>query len=233
LGTALSDIQPLSEIIGVPGVDAAAVEIGQLIRRARVANGMTQIDLANAVGIAQSALSNIELGKGSTGPSYRLLREFANALGKPFMSFFTRREHPDVITVTGALEGISKCTASVEGFIGALLDQTELIDVCSQLRAAEAGSSHQIINIAESYQPTMCRVLPHTHTRLETHGVTVFVTINGELEIKSAQTLGSFDKGCIVGANETVEVANPGLQPTSFLSVPAKWFLAAADQCRV
>ncbi len=232
LGTALSDIQPLSEIVGVSGVNAAAIEIGQLIRRERIAKGMNQIDLADAVGIAQGALSNIERGKGRDGPSYRLLRQLAVALGRPFMSFLSQRDQfdsPDVITVIGASEGIAQYAASIGGFINGLLDRTVLIDLRKQLEALVVDDVNQSA-VPELYQSTMCRVLPHAHTSVETHGVTVFVTVNGELEIKSAHQLGSFEKGYIVPANETVEVVNPSGEPTAFLSVPAKLFLASSGK---
>jgi transcriptional regulator with XRE-family HTH domain len=227
LGAALRDVGGLSEVVGVSGVDAAALEIGQLIRRERFANGLTQIDLAKAVGIAQSALSNIELGKGNDGPSYRLLRNIAHALGKSFTPFFVRSPAggpPDLVTFAGPSPGFSRYEVSVAGFIRGLLDQNEFTDVCAQVQTIISGYG-RAYNMGELFQPTMCRVLPLAHTRLETHGLTVFLAVNGALRIESDQTLGAFDKGYIVAADKTIEVANPNPESLSFLSVPARCFL--------
>lgn len=58
----------------------AALEIGERIRAARQAAGLTQDELAARTGCKQGDLSNIERGKGRDGPSYRTLQTIATAL---------------------------------------------------------------------------------------------------------------------------------------------------------
>ncbi len=60
--------------------------IGELIKRARETKGMTQKELANEVGMAQSSISLIESGKQS--PSGDAMRQIANVLGLYRMDIF-------------------------------------------------------------------------------------------------------------------------------------------------
>lgn len=64
---------------GEAGGDASA-RVGQAVREARVSAGKSQVELARSCGIAQSALSNLERGKGN--PTLGLLNDVAAALGK-------------------------------------------------------------------------------------------------------------------------------------------------------
>lgn len=70
-----------AEAAGVTDIDPAAVEFGQKIQRLRNQAGITQLRLAELAGMQQSALSDIERGKGREGPSYRVIRQIAQALG--------------------------------------------------------------------------------------------------------------------------------------------------------
>lgn len=55
--------------------------VGRVIYRIRTARGLTQEELANAVGITQANVSQIEKGKRST--DLKLLHKFANAFSIP------------------------------------------------------------------------------------------------------------------------------------------------------
>lgn len=63
-----------------PGSSAAA-EAGDLVRALRLAAKMSQRELAAAAGLQQPALSAIERGEGKDGPTFRKLRDLAEALG--------------------------------------------------------------------------------------------------------------------------------------------------------
>jgi transcriptional regulator with XRE-family HTH domain len=62
-------------------ISSAAVEAGELVRSMRLAAKMPQRELAHAAGLRQPALSAIERGEGKDGPTYRKLRDLAEALG--------------------------------------------------------------------------------------------------------------------------------------------------------
>lgn len=57
--------------------------VGEVVRLARQRTGMTQADLAVAIGYSQTAVSRIERGRGSTAHDVRTLRMSASALTIP------------------------------------------------------------------------------------------------------------------------------------------------------
>lgn len=61
---------------------APAIEAGHLIRGARKAANLTQIELATATGLPQSAISDLERGVGVDGPTYRTLSNIGKVLGQ-------------------------------------------------------------------------------------------------------------------------------------------------------
>ncbi len=63
------------------GVSSAAVEAGELVRAMRHAAGLSQAKLADATGIAQPDISDIERGTGKDGPTFQRLRLIAAACG--------------------------------------------------------------------------------------------------------------------------------------------------------
>ena len=231
LREALGDITDLPRIIGVPGLGPAALEIGQMIRRARASVGMTQIDLAKAAGLTQGALSDIELGKGKEGPSYRILRELWQVLNpKSFLqqnfadNLLIKPNLLHIATLAESTTEVSTFSPSVEGLIRMLLDQEEASRVCSKILATIDSDS---VRASRKYDCMMWRIPPRAHTRIATHDLTVFLGVSGAVRVNAKHTVDSFDQGCIVLGNETVEVVNPAAKPLSFLSIPAVWFLSA------
>ncbi|MCG2841211.1 helix-turn-helix domain-containing protein [Sandaracinobacter sp. RS1-74] len=82
LGEALRHLQTHDPALFAElGVDPVALEIGVQIKQARIRAGLTQKQLAEASGIPQGAISDIERGKGKDGPSYRTVKALADAAG--------------------------------------------------------------------------------------------------------------------------------------------------------
>ena len=59
--------------------------VPERIREARLARGMSAIDLASAIGVSRQAISKYELG--SAEPSFAVLEALSNTLECPFLSF--------------------------------------------------------------------------------------------------------------------------------------------------
>src|SRR4051812_12336487 len=81
LGRVLDQLQDQPEVLGLEEKDRAAIETGLALRRARRATGLTQAQVAKLTGITQGAISNIERGAGKDGPSARVVRQIAAAIG--------------------------------------------------------------------------------------------------------------------------------------------------------
>jgi transcriptional regulator with XRE-family HTH domain len=102
---------------------SAAAEAGDLVRSMRLAAKMSQRELAAAAGLQQPALSAIERGEGKDGPTFRKLRDLAEALGMR-VAFVPKEERgasagptpgttPEIGGVLGALETWLACEAGL------------------------------------------------------------------------------------------------------------------------
>lgn len=69
------------DLAALSPLSSTAVEVGDMVREMRLAADMPQKRLAEAAGLSQPALSAIERGEGKDGPTYRTLRDLAEALG--------------------------------------------------------------------------------------------------------------------------------------------------------
>jgi len=67
-------------------------DIGRRIQKAREESGLSQEELASALGITQSALSNYELGKRRLYLAN--LEQIANVLGRPLSYFMEEEKQP-------------------------------------------------------------------------------------------------------------------------------------------
>jgi transcriptional regulator with XRE-family HTH domain len=61
------------------GVSSAAMRAGRQVRQMRLAKGLTQAQLAAALGWDQVRISNIERGEGTLGPTFDVLQRIAAA----------------------------------------------------------------------------------------------------------------------------------------------------------
>ena len=66
-------------------MDELLQEIGERVRQARLAKHMSQLDLAEAIGMSVSFISNIEVGKQSM--NIRALLAISDVLGVPPIGF--------------------------------------------------------------------------------------------------------------------------------------------------
>ena len=88
---------------------SAALEAGQLVRAARINAGLTQVELAQRLGVEQPRVSAIEAGRGRDGPSYALLKRIFAACEIPWfipdtaMSFMSSAEPAAVMLAEEAV----------------------------------------------------------------------------------------------------------------------------------
>lgn len=116
------------------GLPMGFKEIGRKIQAAREERGLTQVDLAQALGITQAALSNYELGKRRL--YLHQIEQIAGVLGKRLDYFMsngqetTHQPYPDPTKNSGVLERIGR------------LDSQEIASLCEFLDYLEWRRNH-------------------------------------------------------------------------------------------
>jgi DNA-binding XRE family transcriptional regulator len=90
--TKLTRVQPkLEELLPTPTLRttyeevSAAFEAGQLVRALRKHARLSQVELAERLGVEQPRISAIEAGRGRDGPSYALLKRIVVACEIPWI----------------------------------------------------------------------------------------------------------------------------------------------------
>ena len=81
----LEDLLPTQELRVSFEEASAALEAGQLVRALRNKAGLSQVQLAERLGVEQPRISAIEAGRGRDGPSYALLKRITVACELPWL----------------------------------------------------------------------------------------------------------------------------------------------------
>ncbi len=102
-------------------------DIGRRIQRAREEAGLSQEELARALGITQSALSNYELGKRRLYLAN--LEQLANVLGKP-LRYFMEEDTPPGGEDPHRCDSQDPVTSEIVGLLSQLSheERAELLD---------------------------------------------------------------------------------------------------------
>ncbi len=102
-------------------------DIGKRIQKAREESGMSQEELASALGITQSALSNYELGKRRLYLAN--MEQIANVLGRP-LSYFMEEEKAAGETKEQRPVSIDEVTSRITGLLSELSheERVQLLD---------------------------------------------------------------------------------------------------------
>lgn len=77
----VEDLLPTKDLRTVFDDTSAALEAGRLVREMRERAGLSQLELAEKLGISQPRVSALEAGRGRDGPSYALLKRIVAACG--------------------------------------------------------------------------------------------------------------------------------------------------------
>jgi transcriptional regulator with XRE-family HTH domain len=113
-------------------VSSAALAAGDLVRRARLAKGMSQAELARLSGLQQSAVSTIERGDGKDGPTFRKLRDLAHALGATIALVPETEEQPrpspQAVTTEDKAETLNAGSGDLERAIANFEEALSVVD---------------------------------------------------------------------------------------------------------
>lgn len=203
-------------------IEPAAIEIGARIRIARIAAGLTQSKLAKQIGCNQGDLSDIERGQGRDGPSYRLLRSIAEALGIELPI------NPDVsepvVIEADASEDVQHSGADFTTFT-AVFTQHEWDDLRYQCLPEIKLHSHQG-NLSRCVMVTMG---PKAHIRRMVADTPVVVArVRGDGKVKllggRARKLGRQKAGCgmaVLGQGDSMAIDAAADQSLSMMVLPA------------
>jgi transcriptional regulator with XRE-family HTH domain len=91
------------------GVSSAAARAGRHVREMRLAKGLTQAQLAAALGWDQVRISNIERGEGTLGPTFDVLQKIATACSYDIE--FKSRRAEKLLPYVNVLQNIAKLVA--------------------------------------------------------------------------------------------------------------------------
>lgn len=231
LRSALQELADRPDLLDVDEIDSAAIEIGLELKRARESRGLTQVELAEATGIGQGAISDIERGKGRDGPSYRVIRDIAAALGaevsvEPRLdSDSAHDEWLNWLTVTDQSTNLALIDKIANGrhcmpFVRSLLRE----DVYSKL----LETTHKVIadrsryKIAKSPICGFWTLPPHQQAVVSPAATMVIVTYNGDgmLRTTNKRRKQIDDRVIVARHDETIEVVNSGDSALSVLTMP-------------
>lgn len=207
------------------GIDAASLEIGLALKRARVKAGLKQAELAEQAGVPQGSISEIEHGKGRDGPSYRTIRLLADALGAQIA---LKPSHSENESDEQSLRALAKDTALVlidvaggvllGSLARALIDEDLMAKLAESARDLGRKTSKQQGAILETHPGALWRLDPHMKAKLSMPKPTLYLVYGGAAKIKATRVISR--NVCIAASNERVVLANTGTEAASVLTVP-------------
>jgi transcriptional regulator with XRE-family HTH domain len=242
LTSALAEIKDRPDLLGLPEVDPAAIEVGLALRRARVGAGLSQPDLSRLTGVPQSAISDIERGIGKNGPSFRMIKTLASAL-KHELKLLPEEGEPALVDPVAVSE---------DNWIKVLQGEQEIIHIdtfynseaCLRLarsvlsekdiRTREVGghewllSEHQLRKIRYDLSCKVWTMKPHAHSRFKSLSPMMVVTISGRAAFifsnrpksTAAKTITGKRRVIVVNKGQPLAVINEGAKDLTLLTVP-------------
>lgn len=238
LSEALEDLaRSGSSLLPRLGMDAASLEIGLALKAARLKAGMTQTDLSKRTGIPQSAISDIENGKGTEGPSFRTIRQLADALGaeieiKPAgvdgdrarqalqalaqlseLMLVNTASGPLVTSLLGlVLESVDKKV------LAELMAKAKVLSATASAKAEIASNAKAVLGGPASDLAAFWELAAHKTAKVALPAWSVYFVYGGAARIEGAHPVS--DRIAIAGPDETVGIANTGDVAATVLTAP-------------
>ncbi len=163
--------------------------VPERIREARLARGMSAIDLASAIGVSRQAISKYELG--SAEPSFAVLEALSNTLRMPISFFskppeaganrgttFYRSLKTNAARAKDIMATKSEWASEIASFVerGIVFPDVDIPSLPEEFNNAEAFSDEEIEDIAE-YVRRCWKLgngpIPNISRTLEAHGVVI------------------------------------------------------------
>lgn len=235
LRTALQPLVARPEVLGLTELDPAAFEIGLLIKRARRAKGWTQAELAERANVTQGALSDIENGKGVDGPSYRVVRQIANAVEMD-LAMIPRKEAEAASQGDDETLHFEPDDGDAEGSVATAEVSGEALKVfCSNLEGDEITGLVELarkLDIKYGFAPLaggrpVCKIVSvsaHGRARLPTGRAAVLLKLSGQGTFVGATPVPGTKEPHVYLVNEesSVTIASVGSSALSFMAMPAE-----------
>lgn len=239
-----ASLDRVADKLGLPvdaGVTAHSLELGLTFKRARLAKGLTQEELARGIGLSQTALSMIENGRGPDGPTWATVLRICEALSiEP--SFLPADPH-SLVSEVGEVRFLKASTSANarvrEAGLGeeaaavavGLLSKEKLKWLKLTLNKFGLGSSKPV------KMPTSSRFLslaPHTGTRIRAieNALVVIAVDGGRVGVRAAAQKHGVGKTWIndgialVDKAGVVEVGNTSDQSSVVFALPVTQLIA-------
>ena len=231
------------------GATAPALLMGAAIRNARRIRGLKQEELAAASGIPQSTISEIETGRGVSGPNVLTLSRLANALDLDLALLPRSRSHgprpdsatepvPKMIFVRsvsggpGLVEtGREYDVAGIRNWLDICLDpdvvfkvHNEMIALCKDKKQLQ---NDMIASRSGAFQ--LWRLAARDRGDLANAVATIVVQLRGSGKLQSRSPIFSYDVFYVCRGNDVVSVENVLDSPLTFASIPVTRFLEACE----
>ena len=220
-------------------ITAPALELGLTLRQARLAKGLTQDELAQRIGLPQNALSMIENGRGSDGPTWTTVSRICEALGiepsfLPAEAVQSAAEDVEIRIFKASKGAKAKVREADLGEAAAAVALSLLSkDAAKWLKTAlmKAGLGADKLPTPGA-GPRFLSLAPHAGTRIKATGnPLVVIAVNGARDVGTvalrhgAGRTWIYDGVARVSQAGTVEVGNNSNESSVVFTLPATQLL--------
>ncbi|MER9102650.1 helix-turn-helix transcriptional regulator [Mesorhizobium sp. M0848] len=222
------------------GITAPSLELGLTLKQARLAKALTQDELAKRIGLSQNALSMIENGRGSDGPTWTTVSRICEALGIEPSFLPTDARQPVANDVEVRMFKASKGPKAKvrEADLGEAAAAVALSllskEVTTWLRAALSNAGLGLDKLPTRLVGSrFLSLAPHSGTRIKATDdpLVVIAVVGAGVEIRavalregSGKTLIN-DSVALVSRTGTVEVGNTSNESSVVFALPATQLL--------
>lgn len=234
LGRVLDQLRDRPEVLGLEDIDSAAIETGLALRRARRATGLTQAEVAKLTGITQGAISNIERGAGKDGPSARVVRQIAAAIGSEWVlrpigeavasAWDETVEFGDLVKVTTGKNkldfvGVGGTLALCWPIVKSVLPAAAYAEMVQAV--AELAKRPSLQDFTPEPLCGFWKLQPHGRSRLSVRAPVLALAFHGhgKVAVPNQPRTTHYDQVVIAESDQTIELRNDGGEALSVMTM--------------